>query len=172
LEESSLPAFAAWSFLTCSEQSPWRASSEHSPRPWAVSTVFALSAPTPVRPQSRAGATAGRSTCNGAVAAAIAALIESEQQSKAEFQRTLYGELVEAKRKASGLREDVIRATQRIGLQSLTSPADGVVQQLAIHTVGGVVTPESMAVTIEIKTGSRSVISYLLSPLFRYRQER
>ena len=28
-----------------------------------------------------------------------------------------------------------------------------------------------MAVTIEIKTGSRSVISYLLSPLFRYRQE-
>jgi hemolysin D len=28
-----------------------------------------------------------------------------------------------------------------------------------------------MAVTIQIKTGSRSVISYLLSPLFRYRQE-
>jgi hemolysin D len=28
-----------------------------------------------------------------------------------------------------------------------------------------------VAVTIEIKTGSRSVISYLFSPLFRYRQE-
>ncbi|WP_249164614.1 hypothetical protein [Bradyrhizobium jicamae] len=28
-----------------------------------------------------------------------------------------------------------------------------------------------MAVTVEIKTGSRSVISYLLSPLFRYRHE-
>jgi hemolysin D len=28
-----------------------------------------------------------------------------------------------------------------------------------------------MAVTVEIKTGSRSVISYLLSPVFRYRQE-
>jgi len=176
----------------------------------------------------------------------------------------------------------VIKATQRTGLQSLTSPVDGVVQQLAIHTVGGVVTPAQsllavvpadsgleieamvknrdigfvhvgqeaaikidtfdftrygllhgkvtsvsqdaiikdpsskddakvvpgangnsdskgqelvyaarvsldhtqmqvdenlltlspgMAVTIEIKTGSRSVISYLLSPLFRYRQE-
>ena len=28
-----------------------------------------------------------------------------------------------------------------------------------------------MAVTVEIKTGSRSVISYLLSPLLRYKQE-
>jgi hemolysin D len=28
-----------------------------------------------------------------------------------------------------------------------------------------------MAVTVEIRTGSRSVISYLLSPVFRYRQE-
>ena len=28
-----------------------------------------------------------------------------------------------------------------------------------------------MAVTVEIKTGSRSVLSYLLSPLARYRQE-
>jgi len=28
-----------------------------------------------------------------------------------------------------------------------------------------------MAVTVEIKTGSRRVISYLLSPVLRYRQE-
>jgi hemolysin D len=28
-----------------------------------------------------------------------------------------------------------------------------------------------MAVTVEVKTGSRTVISYLLSPLIRYRQE-
>ena len=28
-----------------------------------------------------------------------------------------------------------------------------------------------MAVTVEIRTGSRSVLSYLLSPLLRYRQE-
>jgi hemolysin D len=73
--------------------------------------------------------------------AALAALVESQAQSKAEFQRTLYGELVEAQRKASGFREDVIKATQRTGLQLLTSPVDGVVQQLAVHTVGGVVTP-------------------------------
>ena len=28
-----------------------------------------------------------------------------------------------------------------------------------------------MAVTVEIKTGSRRILSYLLSPLLRYRQE-
>ena len=28
-----------------------------------------------------------------------------------------------------------------------------------------------MAVTVEIKTGSREILSYLLSPLLRYRQE-
>jgi hemolysin D len=28
-----------------------------------------------------------------------------------------------------------------------------------------------MAVTVEIKTGSRTIVSYLLSPLLRYRQE-
>jgi hemolysin D len=28
-----------------------------------------------------------------------------------------------------------------------------------------------MAVTVEIKTGSRTIISYLLSPLLRYKQE-
>ena len=28
-----------------------------------------------------------------------------------------------------------------------------------------------MAVTVEIKSGSRTILSYLLSPLLRYRQE-
>ena len=28
-----------------------------------------------------------------------------------------------------------------------------------------------MAVTVEIKTGSRSILSYLLSPLLRYRHD-
>jgi hemolysin D len=80
--------------------------------------------------------------------AALASLVESQAQSKAEFQRTLYGELVEAQRKASGLREDVIKATQKTELQLLTSPVDGVVQQLGVHTVGGVVTPAQSLLVI------------------------
>ena len=215
--------------------------------------------------------------------AAVTAITETRAQTAAEFRRTLSGELVEAQRKAAGLSEDLIKATERTQLQVLTAPVDGTVQQLAVHTVGGVVTPAQsllavvpddshleiealvsnrdigfihvgqeaeikvdtfnftryglihgrilsvsrdsitrdkpqdksndtapgattttsepkgqelvyaarvsldktqmqidenqvdlspgMAVTVEIKTGSRSVISYLLSPLLRYRQE-
>ena len=48
----------------------------------------------------------------------------------------------------------MIKATQRTGLQSLTSPVDGVVQQLAIHTVGGVVTPaQSLLAVVPADTG-------------------
>ena len=73
--------------------------------------------------------------------AAIAAIIETRGQTKAEFRRTLFGELTEAERKATGLAADLSKAEQRTKLQQLTAPVSGVVQQLAVHTVGGVVTP-------------------------------
>ena len=86
--------------------------------------------------------------------AALTALVNSLQQSKSEFARTRYGELVEAERKVAGLREDVIKATQRTALQSLAAPVDGVVQQLAVHTVGGVVTPaQSLLVVVPADSG-------------------
>jgi hemolysin D len=34
----------------------------------------------------------------------------------------------------------LIKAEQKTGLQLLTAPVDGVVQQLAIHMIGGTVT--------------------------------
>ena len=74
-------------------------------------------------------------------AATIAAIVEQRKQSDAEYRRTRYGELVETERKATGLSEDLIKARRRAALQVLTAPVDGTVQQLAVHTVGGVVTP-------------------------------
>ena len=59
----------------------------------------------------------------------------------AEYERGLFDELAKAEQKAAGLAQDVIKAEQRTRLQKLTAPVDGVVQQLAIHTIGGVVTP-------------------------------
>ena len=50
-------------------------------------------------------------------------------------------ELVDAEGKANGLKEDLIKAEQKTKLQQLTAPVDGTVQQLAVHTIGGVVTP-------------------------------
>ena len=73
--------------------------------------------------------------------AALAALAETRAQTVAEFRRTLLDELAKAEQKAAGLAQDLIKAGQRTKLQVLTAPIDGVVQQLAIHTIGGVVTP-------------------------------
>jgi hemolysin D len=73
--------------------------------------------------------------------AAIAAIDEQRNAADKEFRRERYTDLVEAQRKAEGLSEDVVRAQHRAELQLLTSPVDGTVQQLAVHTIGGVVTP-------------------------------
>ena len=81
--------------------------------------------------------------------AAVAAIIETRGQTNAEYRRTLFGELTEAERKAGGLAADLSKAEQRTKLQQLTAPVSGVVQQLSIHTVGGVVTPaQSLAVVV------------------------
>lgn len=81
--------------------------------------------------------------------AALAAIVETRAQAEAEYRRTLSGDLVEAERKATGFAEDLVKAEQRTKLQALTAPVDGVVQQLAIHTIGGVVTPaQSLLVVV------------------------
>lgn len=73
-----------------------------------------------------------------------AALAEAEQHYRAmvsEFQQNKRAELSVLETKAASLSQEVTKAGQKAGLQRLMSPIDGVVQQLAVHTVGGVVTP-------------------------------
>jgi hemolysin D len=73
--------------------------------------------------------------------AALAALIEQRAQAVEEYRRMLSEELTKAETKAAALTQDLIKAAQRTRLQQLIAPVDGVVQQLAVHTLGGVVTP-------------------------------
>jgi hemolysin D len=80
--------------------------------------------------------------------AALAAIIQTRAQTVAEFRRTRFGELVDAERKAKGFREDLIKAQQKTRLQLLTAPVAGTVQQLAVHTVGGVVTPAQVLLVV------------------------
>ncbi|BFU91120.1 MAG: putative Type I secretion membrane fusion protein HlyD [Nitrospira sp.] len=73
-----------------------------------------------------------------------AALAEAEKHYRAmasEFQQAKQVELSALETKAASLAQEVTKAGQKAGLQRLTSPIDGVAQQLAVHTVGGVVTP-------------------------------
>ena len=94
--------------------------------------------------------------------AAVAAIRETRGQAVAEYRRTLSDELTKAVQKANGLTQDVIKAEQKTKLQLLTAPVDGVVQQLAIHTVGGVVTP-AQSLLVVVPSDSRLEIEAMVS---------
>jgi hemolysin D len=79
---------------------------------------------------------------------AVEALSEAKLQTTAEYQRTLYTQLVEAERRAAGLKDDLLKAKQRSQLQLLTAPVGGTVQQLAVHTIGGVVTAAQVLMVV------------------------
>ncbi len=80
--------------------------------------------------------------------AALAALVEQRRQTESEFRRTNLADLAQAEEKAAGLRDDLVKARQHADLQTLTAPVDGTVQQLAVHTVGGVVTPAQQLLVV------------------------
>jgi hemolysin D len=79
---------------------------------------------------------------------AEAAIRETRTQAEAEYRHALSDELTKVDQKANGLAQDLIKAEERTKLQQLTAPVDGVVQQLAIHTVGGVVTPAEVLLVV------------------------
>jgi len=81
--------------------------------------------------------------------AAVGAISAARAQAEAEFHRSLFSDLAEAERKAAGLSSDFEKARERTRGRVLSAPVDGVVQQLAVHTVGGVVTPaQQLAVVV------------------------
>jgi hemolysin D len=94
--------------------------------------------------------------------AAVAAIRETRNQAEAEYRHALSDDLAKAEQKASGLAQDLIKAEQRTRLQVLTAPVDGVVQQLAIHTVGGVVTP-AQSLLVVVPSDSRLEIEAMVS---------
>lgn len=82
---------------------------------------------------------------------AKAALIETEQglnAYRAETQRTLKDREAQAGLKTRQLAEEGTKADKRNQLTRLTAPVDGTVQQLAVHTAGGVVTPAQVLLVL------------------------
>ncbi|ULA65544.1 MAG: Biotinlipoyl2 domain-containing protein [Nitrospira sp.] len=72
------------------------------------------------------------------------ALAEAEKHygaMQSEFQQVKQVELSATETKVASLVQDVTKAGQKADLQRLSAPIDGVVQQMAMHTIGGVVTP-------------------------------
>jgi hemolysin D len=80
-----------------------------------------------------------------AKAAELEAAVEETKKRResllAELERAAIDAMVEADKRAALLKQDLVKARTREQQQTLAAPVDGTVQQLAIHTVGGVVTP-------------------------------
>ncbi len=80
-----------------------------------------------------------------------AALAEAEHQyqtTKSEFARSRLGELTQQETRVASLAQDVAKASRQAAIQTLNAPIDGVVQQLAVHTVGGVATSAQQLMVI------------------------
>jgi hemolysin D len=76
------------------------------------------------------------------------AAVQQRTQALAEFRARTSTELVEAIKKRDSAKQELVKAVQRRELQTLRAPIDGVVQQLSVTTVGGVVTAAQALMTI------------------------
>ncbi|MCJ2163451.1 MULTISPECIES: HlyD family type I secretion periplasmic adaptor subunit [unclassified Pseudodesulfovibrio] len=73
--------------------------------------------------------------------AAITVTAEQRVQTLSEYRRDLLERRAEVTTKIESLTQELKKAHQANMLQSITAPVAGRVQQLAVHTIGGVVTP-------------------------------
>lgn len=88
-------------------------------------------------------------TANAAQARAATGTIDAELRSLREtFGKTAVTDLAEANDKAGLAGEELRKAERRRQYQELRAPVDGVVQQLAVSTVGGVVQPAQSLMVI------------------------
>lgn len=88
---------------------------------------------------------------------ALQNLDEQKNQAIAEYRRTNYSDLQQAEQKAGDLQQDLIKAQEHSALQTLTAPVDGTVQQLAVHTLGGVVTPAQQLMVVVPEGGGLEI---------------
>ena len=80
--------------------------------------------------------------------AAIAAIRERQQAFRAEFKQKRLNELNETENRIQSLRQELVKAEQRLTLQQLRAPVSGTVDQLVVTTIGGVVESAQKLMTI------------------------
>lgn len=95
----------------------------------------------------------------------LQAAIEQNKKQRAtmvaEFRRITLDAQSQAEQKAAELKQELIKNAQREKLLRLTAPVDGSVQQLAVHTVGGVVTPAQALLVIVPKDNPLEVEAWI-----------
>jgi hemolysin D len=73
--------------------------------------------------------------------ASIANINQRLNAQKAEFEAGLLTELADVENRIAAFEQEKVKAEKRVTLQNLVAPVSGTVHRLAVHTIGGVVTP-------------------------------
>ncbi|HEY7987011.1 MAG TPA: HlyD family type I secretion periplasmic adaptor subunit [Methylophilaceae bacterium] len=89
----------------------------------------------------------------------------------AETRRQAYDTLTEGSKAVEESKQDVIRAASHSKLLKLTSPVDGTVQQLTVHTVGGVVPAAQPLMVIVPKENFTEVEAFMQNKDIGFVQE-
>jgi hemolysin D len=98
--------------------------------------------------------------------ASVAALQRQRAQAVSEFDANVLADLSKAREKNNELSQDLIKAQQKSTATEIRAPIDGVIEELAVHTVGGVVTPaqrllivvpDNQQLTVEAQLANRDV---------------
>lgn len=84
--------------------------------------------------------------------AALATLAVARSETEAEFRSLAYSDLAKADHEAADAAGELEKARRKAELMTIRAPVAGVVQDLSVHTVGGVVTPAQQLLRI-VPTG-------------------
>jgi hypothetical protein len=95
------------------------------------------------------------------LAAAIDEARGQRNSAVAETRRLALDTLNEAEQKATAFGQELVKSDTRGKLMTLTAPVDGTVQQLAVRTVGGVVTEAQVLMVIVPKDDALEVEAFL-----------
>ena len=93
--------------------------------------------------------------------ASIANVNQRLVATKAEFGSQQLTELTDAENRIAAFEQEKVKAEKRITLQTLNAPVAGTVHQLAINTIGGVVTPAQELMHIIPDEGAIEVEAWL-----------
>lgn len=97
------------------------------------------------------------------VASSLQQVIRQRQGAEAEFLRKQFSDLADTDQHIQQLEQERIKARQRTRLRRITAPVPGVVQQLAVHTIGGVVTPAQKLMKLVPESQRLEVEAWILN---------
>jgi hemolysin D len=83
------------------------------------------------------------------------------QSTQSGFRRQMLEGLTEAERSMAATRQELVKADIRAASRTIVAPVDGVVQQLAVHNIGAVVTPAQNLMVIVPQNGALEVEALL-----------